>query len=63
MPRLHIRELHAIFRRPPVLAFSGKVATTICDAVKVGQKLLPVSKLGLERHGLFWGGQASAPCP
>ncbi|KFZ17970.1 hypothetical protein V501_01448 [Pseudogymnoascus sp. VKM F-4519 (FW-2642)] len=62
MPRLQIRELDAIFRRPLVLAFSGKVATTICDAVEVGQKLLPVSKVGLERHGLFLRGRTPAPC-
>ena len=52
---LGIRELDAALGGPLVVVSRGEVAAAIGHPVAVGQELLPVTEVGLERIGLLLG--------
>ncbi|PMD13122.1 hypothetical protein NA56DRAFT_712439 [Hyaloscypha hepaticicola] len=57
---LDIRELDAVLGDPLVVISRGKVTTAVGHPVAVGQELLPVAEVSLERIGLLLG--VEPPC-
>jgi hypothetical protein len=57
---LGIRELDATLGGPLVVVSRDEVAAAIGHPVTVGQELLPVTEVGLERIGLLLG--VEPPC-